>query len=175
MTARDFSLLRGKVGIVQLFDFLGDRQHGLAARQHLAPQKPGALTDFFRERPVEQWIERLPILIEPLLQADNALVAFVARSSQIPQIGDRGQVHPPEFFELLAIFGSVLASGVEQVVAHEDAGQMHVGAQAPQLRFDLAMVSVDLIDLRVDLLRSSRRREHGDHHQQDQTSEREGG
>ena len=37
--ARDLGALGGEVGVVQLFDLLGDRQHRLAPRQHLAAQE----------------------------------------------------------------------------------------------------------------------------------------
>ena len=48
---------------------------------------------------------------------------------------------------LLAVFRRVLALDVEQIVADEDAGEVHVGAQTPQFRVDVVVMRVELIEL----------------------------
>ena len=92
---------------------------------------------------------------------------------QRAQLRDRRQVGLPELREALAILRCVLALDVEQVVADEDAGEVHVGAQPPQLRVDVVMMGVELIELRIDVLRLARRGQHRHHDQQQQTAESE--
>ena len=64
MPPRDFGALLGQIRVVQLLDFLRDRQDRFAPRHHLAPQKAGAAEDLFRRRPVEERIEGLPVVVE---------------------------------------------------------------------------------------------------------------
>ena len=69
--------------------------------------------------------------------------------------------------------GRALALDVEQVVADENAGEIDVGAQPPELDVDVVVVGVELVELGVDLLRLARRREHRHHDQQQQAAEPE--
>ena len=69
----DLGALRGQIRVVQLLDFLRDRQNRLAPRHDLAPQKAGAAKDLFGRRPVEERIERLPVVVELRLQAEDLL------------------------------------------------------------------------------------------------------
>ena len=52
-------------------------------------------------------------------------------------------------------------------------GQVDVGAQAAELGLDVAVVGVELVELRVDVLRLARRRQHRDDDQHDQAAEPE--
>ena len=92
LAASDLGALVGVVGVVQFFDLRGDRQHRLASRQHFTAQEAGALADFLDERPVEERIERLPVLVELGVETRQAL--FVVRTSfrQRPELVDRRDV-----------------------------------------------------------------------------------
>ena len=120
LPARDLGALDGVVGVVQLFDLRGDRQDRFAPREHLAPQEAGALADLFDERPVEEWIERLPVLVELGLEAGDALFALRTAFGNGAEIGDRRHVVAAELGQTLAINRRVLALRIEQVVADED-------------------------------------------------------
>ena len=61
------------------------------------------------------------------------------RLGQRPQLGHRRHVGLAELGEPLPVLGRPLARDVEQVVADEDARQVDVGAQAPQLGVDLVV------------------------------------
>ena len=87
-------------------------------------------------------------LVNPLVAADQLL-----------QFGQRRDVGLPELGQLLAVPGTTLARDVQQVVAHEDAGEVDVGSQASEVRFDQAVVRAELIELNIDVLRLAGRRE----------------
>ena len=74
LPSRHLGALRGEIGVVQLLDFLRDRQHRLAPRHHFPPEKAGASKDLFGRGPVEQRIERLPVVVELGLQAVDLIV-----------------------------------------------------------------------------------------------------
>ena len=80
-----------------------------------------------------------------------------------------------ELGQLLAVLRRALARDVQQVVADEDAGEVDVGPQPPELRVDLAVVRVELIELSVDVLRLARRREHRHAISSSEAAEAEGG
>src|SRR6478735_3146602 len=65
---RHFGLLLREIRVVQFLDLLRDRKDGVATRHHVATEKAGALNDLFRGRPVDERIERLPIVFELLLE-----------------------------------------------------------------------------------------------------------
>ena len=158
--ARDLGALDGVVGVVQLFDLRGDREDRFAPRKHFPPQEAGALADLLDERPIEEWVEGLPVVVELRLEARNPLVLLRTPARQRAQVGDRRDVVLAELGQALAVDRGVLALGVEEVVSDEDAREVHVGAQPAELGLDVALVRVELVELRVDLLGPVRRRQH---------------
>jgi hypothetical protein len=72
-------------------------------------------------------------------------------------------------------FRGILRGWREQVIADEDAGQMHVGTHRAKLRFDLAVVHVQLVELRIDFLRPLRCGEHRKHHNEQDAGQAHGG
>jgi hypothetical protein len=134
----------------------------------------GAEIELFLLRPVEQRIERLPVRVQLRVKDLEAGGVLTPAGHQLAQLRERRRVRAPELFEPLAVFGRALARRVEQVVAHENPRQVHARAQAPQVGFNLVVLLVQLVELRVDLLRLLRRRQHGDHHQQQQSPDRDG-
>ena len=68
----------------------------------------------------------------------------------------------------------MLARDVEQVVTDENAGQVDVGAQATQLRVNLVVMRIQLVELRVDVLCFPRCSEQGDHGENQQAAEAHG-
>ena len=74
----DLGALRREVGVVQRFDLLRDCEHGVAARKHFAPEKAGAQVDLLGDRPVEERLEALPVVVELGLEAEDAAVVFAA-------------------------------------------------------------------------------------------------
>ena len=87
LTARHLGALRREVGVVELLDLLRDRQHRLAPRQHFAAQEAGALADLLDDRPVEQRLERLPVVVELRLEARQC-----RSSSSGRPLGERAQL-----------------------------------------------------------------------------------
>ena len=71
-------------------------------------------------------------------------------------------------------FGTSFARDVQQVVAHEDAGEVDVGSQSSEVRFDQAVVGLELIELNVDLLRLAGRRKDRQRDEQQEAAEAEG-
>jgi hypothetical protein len=167
---RHLGLLGHQVCVVQLFDLLGDGQDRFAPRHHLAPQEPGAAENLLRQRPVEERIEGLPVVIELRLQVGNPLV--VSPGERL-ELRNRRHVRPPEFRQSLPVLRAALALDIQEVVAHENAGEMHVRTEAAKLDVNVVVVGVELVELGVDLLCLARRREHGDHDQHQQTTEPE--
>ena len=78
-----------------------------------------------------------------------------------------------ELGQLLAVLRGPFTRDVQQVVAHENARQMDVRPQRAELRLDVAVMRVELIELRVDVLRLARRRQHRHRDQHHQTAEPE--
>jgi hypothetical protein len=79
----DFGALCGEVLIIQLFDLLGQVEHGVAAGQHLAAEEPGAVVDLFRNRPIEERFEALPIRFEVRFEIANAGFVFAASARDL--------------------------------------------------------------------------------------------
>ena len=162
-----FGALLGKVGVVQLLDLLRDRQHRLAPRHHLTAQKAGAAENLLGRCPVEQRIERLPIVIELRLQAEDLIRVWLG---QVAELRHRRHVRLAELGQALAVLRRMLARDVEKVVPHKHAGEIDVGPQAPELDVHIAILCVELIELCVDLLCFARCGEHRHGNQQQKTS-----
>ena len=77
------------------------------------------------------------------------------RARQLPELAERRAIGLAEGRQPLAILGRALACRVEEVVAHEDAGEVIVGTQLTELGLHFLVVRVQLVELRVDLLRAS--------------------
>jgi len=89
--------------------------------------EPGMWWALFGGGPAKQGPKRLPVPIQIRLQRHNPVVVLAGRWKQLPQVGQRGFVGLPVLGQPLAIFGIPGAHGVQQVIAHKNAGQMHVG------------------------------------------------
>ena len=113
------------------------------------------------------------VLVQFCLEAGDALFVAGPASRERAEIGDRREVVLAERGQLLAIERRALALGVEEVVADEDAREVEIGPQTAELGLDLALVRVELVELRVDFLGAIRRREHGDDDQQQEAPEPE--
>jgi hypothetical protein len=149
----DFGTLSGNIGIVQLFNLLCDGEDRFAPGHDFASQKSRAAENLLGNGPVEQSLERPPVLIELRFQAANPVgLGFV----EYQELSDGRLVGAPKLCQTLAILRCVLTSHVEQVVTHEDAGKVDVGPQPAQRRVDLLVMSVELVEFAVDLLRSAR-------------------
>ena len=81
LPARDLGALRVEIGIVQLLDFLRDVENRLSPRHDLLSEKAGASKNLFGGRPVEQRLERLPVVVELCLESAEC-VRHAARSSR---------------------------------------------------------------------------------------------
>jgi hypothetical protein len=166
MTTRHLVSLGCEVRVVELFDFPGNRERGVSPWHDLAPQERGAAKDLLGWRPVEQRIECLPVVVQLGLQAVN----LVAPLDQRPQLGQCCDVGAPEFGELLAVLRCPFSCHVEQVVTHENAREVDVGAQPSEVFLDASMMRIELVELRVDVLRLARRGEHRHHDQDNQAA-----
>ncbi len=167
---RDFGALRGRIGVVQFLDFLCDGQNRFASRHDLVAQKTRAAKNLLGCRPVEQRLERPPVSVQLRLEIVDALGM---RGVEHPQLRDGRPVGLAELREALTVFDGVLARDVEQIVTHENAGQIDVGSKPPQLDVDLVMVGIELIELAVDFLGLARRRQHRHDNQHEETSKTE--
>ncbi len=126
----DLRALRLEVRVVQLLDLLRDRQHRFAPRHHFPPQERGAPRRIFSAGvQSNSGIERLPVVVQLGLQAGDPIVA----ADQRLELVERGHVGAPEFGELLAVLGRALARDVQQVVAHEDAREVDVRPEPPEV------------------------------------------
>ena len=97
----------GVVGVVELFDLRGDGEDRLAPRQHLAAQEAGALADLLDERPVEERVEGLPVVVELRLEARDPLVhSRPAVATERAQLVDRRDVVLAKLGQPLAIVGA---------------------------------------------------------------------
>ena len=90
-----------------------------------------------------------------------------------PQLRDGRPVRLAELREALTVFDGVLACDVEQIVTHENAGQIDVGSKPSQLDVDLVMVGIELIELAIDFLGFARRCQHRHDNQHEETSKTE--
>ena len=95
--------------------------------------------------------------------------------AMVEELGQRDAVRFPIRRQPLAVLRRALARGVEQVVANEDAGQVHVGSQRTELGFDLVMMGIEMVELRVDLLRAPRGGRQGKDDEQQQAGQPDGG
>src|SRR5688572_2225769 len=161
--------LTGHVRVVQLFDFLRDRQRRLAPRHHFTPEEGGTPKNLLAGRPVEQRVEGRPVVVQFRLQAGDAVIVLHQRA----KLRQRGHVGLTELGELLAVLGRALPLDVEQIVPDENARQVDVGAQFPEVGLHAAMMSAEVIELRVDLLRPPRRHQHRHGNEDDETAEPE--
>ena len=64
MAARDLFPLFRQIRIVQLLNLLGDGERGVTPRDDLGTQKAGAPKDLLGDRPIEQRVECLPVVLE---------------------------------------------------------------------------------------------------------------
>lgn len=126
-----------------------------------------AARDFLAGRPVEQRIERLPVLVKLQLQTRDLFIS----SDQRTLFRQRGNVRATELRQLVAVLRRAFAFHIEEVIAYEDAGQVNVGPRGSELRLDVAMVGIELIELGIDVLCLARRREHRQRDQHDQAAE----
>ena len=121
----DLLTLRGEVRVVQLLDLAGDRERRVPARHDFMAQEARAAGNLFHRRPVEERIERSPVVVQLRLEAGDAVVAADERF----ELGQRRHARPPELGDLLPVLGRPLACHVEEVVAHENAGEAHVRSE----------------------------------------------
>ena len=169
----DLGALAGVVGVVQFFDLAAMASTASRRGSTSRRRKPALWLIFSTSVQSKSGSKACQYSSSFASQAGDAL--FVARSAsrERAEIGDRREVVLAELGQLLAIERRPLALGVEEVVADEDAREVDVGPQAAQLGLDLALVRVELVELRVDFLGAIRRREHGDDDQQQQASKPE--
>jgi hypothetical protein len=168
MPSGHFRTLLGQIRVVQFLDLLSNCQYGVAPWHDFLTQETGTAKDFLGDRPIEERIEGLPVLLQLRLKAANVPLV---RLRQYLKFRERRHVAFSELGQALAVFRCVVARNVQEVVAHEDAREIDVGTQASQLGVHLVMVRVELIELRVDVLGFARRREHRHRDQQQETAE----
>ena len=82
----------------------------------------------------------------------------------------RCDIRSTELGQTVAILRRVVARDVEEVVTNKDAREVDIGAKTSELRVHVVVVGVQSIELRVDVLRFSRQREHRHHDQEQETS-----
>jgi hypothetical protein len=110
LAACDFGALCVEVGVVQLLDFLGDAEDGFATRYHFPPQEVRTAEDLFTGRPVEERLERLPIVVKSRLQTANPVsLLFVEHE----KFGEGGRVVLTKLGNLLPVLGCALARHIE--------------------------------------------------------------
>jgi len=96
------------------------------------------------------------------------------RRRERAQFGHGRHVAVAKLGKSLPVLGCMLARDVEQVVTDEDTRQVDVGAQPTQLRVNLVVMRIQLVELRVDVLRFPRCGEQGDHGENQQAAEAHG-
>ncbi len=165
--------LRRHGRVVELFDFRGDAQHRFPARDDLLPEEASAFRQLLRGGPVEERIEFCPVLVEPCSQGGEPLIGGRFARRQLTELLVGLHVLAAIIGDPLTVAGRAVAVGVEQVVAHVNAGQVDVGAQPAQLAFDLVIPVVQLVEPRKDPLRATRRFQHRRDDQQQQRAERQ--
>ena len=69
--ARDFVPLFRQIRVVQLFNLLGDGESGVTPRDNLGTQKAGAPKNLLGDRPIEERVECLPVVLELHLKTAN--------------------------------------------------------------------------------------------------------
>ena len=77
---------------------------------------------FFANRPIEERIERPPLLFELLLKTANPLLVRCRRKTM--ELGERHRISFAELGQLLSLIRGVLRRYIEQVVADEDAREV---------------------------------------------------
>ena len=123
--------------------------------------------DFFVARPIEQRFERLPVAVKLCFEIGNP---FPMCGIEPAEFGQGCDIRSTELGQTVAILGRVVARDIEEVVTDKDAREVHIGAKTSELRVHVVMVGVQAIELRVNVLRFSRQREHRHHDQEQETS-----
>ena len=150
------------------------RQHGLAPRQHFAPQEARAVHDLL-DAPSNRTADRTSASSRRASLRGSPRGRDPRAGRCDAQLLDAHAGCRCAAPEVAAIFGRVLAGVVEQIVADVDARQMDVGPQPAQHRLHVAVMRIQLIQLGIDVLRLARQRQHRHHDQQEEPAERRGG
>src|SRR4029079_16876253 len=124
------------------------------------------------DRPIEERLKRLPVLVELSLKIANAFRIWLIEHQQFR---GRRLVGPPKLGETFAVFRGMLARYVEQIVAHENSGEIDIGTEPSKLGVHFLMVGIQLIELTIDRLSPARGGHQRYHDEQQKTSEPECG
>ena len=174
LTPGHLGALCHEVRVVQFFDLQGNRKNRLPLGEDLPLEEAGAAIQAFGGRPVEHGITGPPVRVELGCEArDVAFVAGIAARERA-KLGHARRAVPSKLSQAPPVVRPAARLGIEEVVAHENACELHVRPQAPQLGVHIPMVGVELVELRINLLSPARRGQdrHDDERQQTKQAER---
>ena len=161
-------LLRLQGAGVDRLDFGGDPHHLIAARHNLAAQKAVTIDV---GRAVEQRRVRAPVFVE--LAPQLLIRPRIGFAQQGLELADQLFAFEVVRHEPRAILRR-RRRGVEQVIARENARQMHARAHPPQPRLDVAIARIEAVEMRVGDVGFPLRGQNRDDDQHQKPEERDG-
>ncbi len=161
-------LLRVQRAVVDRFDFGRDPHDCIAARHDLPAQKTVSI-DFGRA--VEERRIRVPVLVE--LAPQLAILFRIGFAQQRFQLADHLFAFEMVGDQPRAVFGG-RGRRVEQIIARQYAGEMQIRTHAPQARFNIAIASVQAVEVRVCRVCLPLRGQNRYHYQRQEPQQREG-